>query len=506
MVAHIVHSCFRIEHSHHPSFVGYPVREAPPRSPPPPGSVNPLPAPAPPTAGAMESLMKLAPPRPRLPLALSAAALVPLLTPASSMAGEPVEHPDVLVDLEAYTQQNPPEQNVTANQPPQRLGDKIVFVNYDGADMNGCGNKPQNNCSTIFQGTVEPFGGDKALRAAIIQKVREATAPFGISVTDTRPTNGDYDMEMVGRWAGVQNPGFAGIAPGIDCWDSSGGQTSFTLIGGSAEGIAEVILQEIAHTWGMSHVDETTDLLFPTTAGTSKSFVDGCFQIVSDTNLTPSSSGCSHHQEACNSNSRQNSYAELLMIFGPGTADMTPPTAAITAPSDGQSFPSGANVDIDITLDDNQTPMLFTTRLVLASPAIGDPIETVADYAGPSDYTFPVNGLPDGTYSVTLEVSDEDGNMAAPDSITFTIGNAGGGDSGGDTSGGSTSGGGTSGGGTSGGGDGGASSDGSGLTTAGGGPGMDTTDEGCSCRSEGDLPRAGWMLALLLPLLRRRRR
>ncbi len=276
--------------------------------------------------------------------------------------------------------------------------------------------------------------------------------------------------------------------------------------------MAEVILQEIAHTWGLAHVDEQSDLLFPTTAGTSKSFVDDCFQIVSDTDLTPSSSGCSHHQQACGSNSKQNSHAELLMIFGPGSPDMTPPTAAITAPSDGETFPSGADVNIDITLDDNQTPMLFTTRLVLASPAIGDPVETIADYAGPSDYTFPVNGLPDGAYTVTLEVSDEDGNMAAPDMITFTIGNAGGGDSGGDGGGSDSGTGGTTGGGTSGGsdagGDGGTSADGtsSGGLPTGGDPGANSGDDGCSCRGGGELPRAGWLLALLLPVFARRRR
>ncbi|RMG94225.1 MAG: hypothetical protein D6705_16735, partial [Deltaproteobacteria bacterium] len=351
---------------------------------------------------------------PRCP---SLAVLGVLLLPASASAEPTNENAvpwtasdDVQVDLTAYTEANPPEMNVTAESRPEHLGDKIVFVNFDGADMNGCGNKPQNNCSTIFTGTVLPFEGDAGHRASIVQVVREKVAPFGISVTDTRPTSGDYDMEMVGAWQGVDPGGAAGVAPGIDCWDSSGGQTSFTMINGNAEAVAEVILQEIAHTWGLAHVDDMGDLLFPTTQGMGKVFKDACIQIVSDTNLTPSSSGCSHHQQACGSNSRQNSYQELLMIFGPGVPDTTPPTVEIVEPADGSQFPSGTQVDVTIVLDDNQTPMLFTTRLTLEGSSLPEPQEQVADYAGPADYTFGLAGLPDGQYTVTFEVSDEEDN------------------------------------------------------------------------------------------------
>ncbi len=441
----------------------------------------------------------------------------PLLAAAAAVSGPTAAHAapdlgDVHVDVEAWSRSNPPEMNLTAEHRPAALGSKIVFVNFEGADMNPCGNKPQNNCSTIFTGTVLPFPGDAGLRASIVQIVREKVAPFGISITDERPASGDYDMEMVGPWEGGNPGSAAGIAPNIDCWDYAGGQTSFTMISGAAESVAEVILQEIAHTWGLAHVDDMGDLLFPTTQGMGKTFKDTCVQIVADTNLTPSSSGCSHHVDACGSNSRQNSYQELLMIFGPGTPDTTPPTVEIVEPDDGAAFPSGTDVDVTIVLDDNQTPMLFTTRTILEGTPLAEPQEQIADYAGPSDYTFTLAGLPDGAYTVTFEVSDEEDNEATPASVSFTVGNAGGGNtsgSGGD--GGTTSGGGTGagsateGGGTTGGDETSGFGDG-GMT--GGLPGEDpagASEDGCGCTTHRAPTTAGFGLLLLLAGARRRR-
>ena len=47
------------------------------------------------------------------------------------------------------------------------LGDKVLFVNFDGGQMNGfCGNDPVDNCSDIYGGVVLPYSGDAAKRAA----------------------------------------------------------------------------------------------------------------------------------------------------------------------------------------------------------------------------------------------------------------------------------------------------------------------------------------------------
>ena len=429
--------------------------------------------------------------RPLMSLFSGFALLALLPAPAQAAPDGPSE---VRIDLDDYAQHGPAFLPITDPVGPKGVGDKIVFVNYDGADMNGgCGNNPANNCSTIYTGEVLPFYGDAGMRASIIQVMREKLAAFGISVTDTRPGSGDYDMEMVGEWASGSPANVGGIAPAGDCWDNAGGQVSFTMYTGGAEGIADVIMQEIAHTWGLSHVDDKTDLLYPTTSGGLQLMQDTCSQIVSDTDLTPSSSGCSHHQEACGSSSRQNSYQELLLIFGPGQVDNTPPTVALLAPQEGETFDSGAQVDAIIALDDSQTPTLFQTRLTLTSPAIGDPVENVADWAGPAEYTFPLKGLPDGSYNLALEVEDEDGNPAPMLDVNFVVGTP---SPNPPTTGGS--------GGTDG-------SDSDTATATGTGPFPTTTGgeneggSGCACSTTGDGAPLWAVTPLLLALVRRRR-
>ncbi len=451
-------------------------------------------------------------------------ACVPLLlalAPASA-AAEPdrvpwYESPDVHVDLRAYSDHNPPELPVVDVPRPPRQAPKVVYVNFDGASMNGgCGDNPQNNCSTIFTGVVEPFAGDASLRAAVVQWVRERSAPYNIRYTDERPSSGDYDMEMMGEWEGVDNGTRAGTAPSIDCDDIRGGEVSFAMKFGNTEAVAEVILQEIAHTWGLAHVNDQSDLLFPTTAGVRKWFQDECFQIVADTQLTPTASNCPHHQQACGSNSLQNSHQELLLTFGPGTPDSTAPSATIVSPSEGEAFPSGAAIDLTVAFDDNESPMMFTTRLIVESSSLPMTIDTIDDYPGPAEYTFPLTGLPDGEYAVTVEVSDETSNMAPNLTVNFSVGGPGG------TTTDNSSGGGTTGDPSSSGSGSDTTTDGSGGDTDGSGgtagqtggtdpgsattgPGMTPEEESCACKATGSGSAAWALLPLVAGFLRRRR-
>lgn len=313
-----------------------------------------------------------------------------------------------------------PAATVTSDQRPTQLGAKVLYVNFDGITLNQCGNNsPHQNCSTIFGGTVLPYSGDEGKRASIIQTVRSRVAEFGITITDTRPNSGDYDMEVVGDWQGV-DPSFAGIAPAGDCWDNGGGEVSFTLeASGTTDGMAEIILQELAHTWGLDHVDSQQDLLYPTTEGMGKQFLDECLQVVADTDLNPTQGFCSHHQQACGSPSLQNSYQEMLLIFGASVPDTAAPSVQINAPGHGDILDSGDFV-LSISLADDQTPAVMGTRIVIDSDVLDEPIETTGAYAGPIDLEFPIMGLPNGDYDITVETSDESDNPAS-DSVTVRI-------------------------------------------------------------------------------------
>ncbi|HEY8380127.1 MAG TPA: hypothetical protein VIK91_26735, partial [Nannocystis sp.] len=157
-------------------------------------------------------------------------ALLALLAPGTAVAGEPDDLAAPIPITSPYHQ--PLHLNTDLEQPPVRAGEWVVFTNFDGGKMNWCGwgnNSPQNNCSMIFQGTVLPFSGDAARRAAVVQIIRNDFKPFNILVTDIRPQSGDYDMEMIGDWNPPPQGGFAGIAPSLDCFNGNGGEVSFTL-------------------------------------------------------------------------------------------------------------------------------------------------------------------------------------------------------------------------------------------------------------------------------------
>lgn len=400
------------------------------------------------------------------------------------------------------------------------LGDKILFVNFDGADMNPCNTGPQNNCSSLFFGTVLPYTGDAAKRASVIQIVRTRVNDFGITVTDQRPASGDYDMEMVGDWAGVGDQGFAGVAPGpVDCFDNRGGEVSFTLeASASSDGIAEIILQEVAHTWGLEHIDDQGDLLYPTTQGQNKIFKDECLQIVvlnDNGSTSPTGAFCgAQHAQFC-SNNQQNSYQEMLALFGPGIPDTTAPSVQIVSPADGESI--DGDVNLVVSFEDDQSPMIINATITIESASLDEPVENDGAYAAPSELEFPIQGLPGGEYTITIDATDEEDNPTS-DSVTFTVlgdppndsdGNGGDGSGGEETSGGGTDGGGGEG---DGGNDGGSNGDGgdgsaggpvSGGDTDGGTAGGDG-DGGCSVESPGS--KMGWAVLGMLGLVAFRRR
>lgn len=441
--------------------------------------------------------------------------LTPLLIVAASL-GTPVQGHSVQVDAQTEDARDTPAGAIAIDPPqatnpfdtvgapthPLALGSKVLFVNFDGLTLNPCNNNdPRNNCSTIFFGTVEPYSGDAAKRASVIQIVRSRVEDFGITVTDQRPESGDYDMEVVGNWAGV-DPDFAGVAPSIDCFDNRGGETSFTLdSSGTSDGMAEVILQEVAHTWGLEHINEQTDLLYPTTQGQNKAFVDECLKIVSDTDLNETFGQCNAmHSNFCDPG-WQNSYREMLELFGPSIADTSAPLLEIIFPTEGAVIEG--DFGLMVRFADDQSPAVIRASILVEGAALEMPVQQDGAYAAPVELEFPIQGLPDGEYTISIDGQDESDNPAS-DAVTFTIiGNPApvegesetdsGSDSATESASGTAGGQGTVGSGPNGG----PSDTFSGSSGDGG--------EGCGCQSPAP-PTLGWASLLVLGLLSRRRR
>ncbi|MFO0635202.1 MAG: hypothetical protein U0168_20335, partial [Nannocystaceae bacterium] len=220
----------------------------------------------------------------------------------------------------------------------------------------------------------------------------------------------DYDMEAIGQWSPPAG-GFLGIAPKIDCFDGDGGDLSFTLDPPDMlpSDTAKVVLQELAHTWGLEHVDSTGDLLFPTVGNApDPHFEDQCSPIVYAPDLCPR-----QHAEFC-ADGEQNSYQEMLALFGPRQPDEIAPVVTIVSPSDGAHVPNDFSLVLE--LHDDIAPQVFATTI-----AFVDGFDSSVELAGPGVFPVALNQVPDGVWTVEVFARDIAGNESST-SITITVG------------------------------------------------------------------------------------
>jgi hypothetical protein len=361
---------------------------------------------------------------------------------------------------------------------------KTLFLNFDGALLDWCGegiDDPHDNCSTIYQGVILPYSGDASARAAVVQAVRNDLRDFDVVVTSVRPPDEvDYDMEMIGDWLPSPGGGFAGIAPKIDCRDTDGGDVSFTLdISEYPQDIAKVILQEVAHTWGLEHVDAPGDLLYPTTGGAGNPvFTDQCSRIVAlgGGGLLEFDARCpEQHADHCGDPHFQNAYQDILTLFGPAVPDTTPPQLVVLSPADGEHVPNDFHLVLEI--GDDVTPQIFPTTIEITGLSTSD-----VQLAGPGVFPMAVNDLADGVWPIRISVSDAAGNVTEAE-ITVEVGA---GEAPGETGTGGDTG----------------SVDGTGSSGTDDGA-ASGGEQGCGC---GSMPRrGGWMLVMLAFGLQRRR-
>lgn len=444
-------------------------------------------------------------PRPRR-CAVGLALAFVVLDPSRALAGD-----DAPVVLDPHGG-DPPVYGVELTKPPRtpRMDEPwFVFLNFDGAELSACGyNDPKTNCTRWYTDTIKPFAGDIAERASIVQEVREDIAPFNMVAIDQRPPDdAEYDMEMIGDFTNRTFPeGVGGIAPdGYDCMNGQGGDISYTMDTFGSLGERPIptsiqkmaILQELAHSWGLEHVESNRDILFPVAGtGVDPEFVDECLQITTSPVETgepqePTRARCPNmHAVNCSEPDHQNSYQDMMMMFGPHVPDLTGPTVEIAEPADGAVVDS--TFDLVVDLADNFSPQVFDVVVYL------DGVEGASGAYVDTTLVFPIMNLPDGDYVIRVEATDEDGNPGM-DEVAFAVGESdgdGGTDDGDDDGDGDT--------GDDGQGDGGGDGDGDGdADDVDGGAG---DAEGCGCDAPGGTPAAASLIPLVLGLRRRRPR
>ena len=309
-----------------------------------------------------------------------------------------------------------PRLNLT--QPPSEGGNpppKIIFVNFDGAMLTMGSDDAKNNVTQIGElaGTFAPYGvGDK--RTAVMQATRNDWAAYNMDVVDTRPASGEYTMNMTGP----TNPfggGVLGIAP-LDCNDAQT-HSNITYAFHSANDNfsaaiqATTVSQEVAHSYGLEHVDEPGDIMNPFNAGGDASFIDSCIPIVTN----GQGIACvQQHAAHCSGGTAQNAHLELLDLFGAAVPDTAAPVVAITSPSDGDVFEPGSSFEILVTASDDvsvQEVELFNN---------GTPVQTDAS----EPYGWEVDNIPEGDYELFVIARDAAGNETTSESVNIVVGTA----------------------------------------------------------------------------------
>jgi MYXO-CTERM domain-containing protein len=294
----------------------------------------------------------------------------------------------------------------------QHVGPAVVFVNFDGAQLSSGWDDSTNDVTQISEcaGSFAAYGeGPK--RDAVMQAVVNDWAAYGVTVTDDRPGAGDYTMNMTGP----SNPfggGVLGIAP-LDCDDE---QTPNNITfafhsvddGFDASTTATTIGQEVAHSFGLEHVDDPNDIMNPFNAGGDPSFRDECLAIVQGGSCP------NQHVAQCGDGYLQNSHQELLALFGPNTPDTQQPTVAITFPLDGQELDAGTEFFLMVDAADDVG--VASVTLVQDGAEVGDD--------GSSPFGWQMAGLASGVYEFYAVAVDAAGNETHSDTVTIGIGEA----------------------------------------------------------------------------------
>lgn len=227
------------------------------------------------------------------------------------------------------------------------------YLNYDGVQLNPGGDDNAATNTTMFQewgGNYQPYGNG-AKRMASLQAALTDWAPYAVTITDQRP-NGVYTM-CVNTPTNIYGGGVLGVAP-LDCNDSNGANIVFAFHSDNdqftAATQATTMSQEIAHAFGLEHVNFPNDIMNPTNEGADPKFLDQCIAIVPDPNFGILCG--QQHQQFCGG-SQQNSHQELLWLFGAAAPDTAPPTVQITFPTDGAVIDAGTDFSITATATDD---------------------------------------------------------------------------------------------------------------------------------------------------------
>jgi hypothetical protein len=278
-----------------------------------------------------------------------------------------------------------------------------VFINYEGAFVSGGDDSALDQLGCVEGGFEYPaFLGSRVMATDVTEQVRAILAPFAVRVVDERPPEHlPYTMVLVGGLpqALALDDGVGGYACVIDCDDAIGRETVLVFSEAIPEpqALAQTIVHEVAHSWGLDHVAASDLVMNPTTSGADRTLGDGCTALDE-----PADAECAeHHALFCDEPNTQDTVAELYAVRGPGEPDLSPPHVELVSPRDGERVVPGELVRVEVVVEDDRPD--FGWRLVVPE----------LDWSQRGSETAVELRFPAGEHTVRVEAIDQAGNEAA---------------------------------------------------------------------------------------------
>lgn len=297
--------------------------------------------------------------------------------------------------------------------------ERVVFINLDSVAINADSNQDPtlNSYSSngFTPGTASGFMLSPEEESLLHFYLKEATTPFDVEFVFDRPAAGPYDMVVFGSdtdaealFADNDCPNAIGLA---DCGDGSGHNISFVFQGclpaaqqSDMRRIAYYALTGLGFGWGLEN-ESSIGQIMGTYSVFGLQFGDECAAIVDGT--------CGTHP-GCTDGS-QNATADLNIIIG-ARVDDGPPSVTITEPLDGSTVDPSFSVAADVVDGFGGLSVRLTGEIA--------GMNLDQERAEPP-YTWDLNGVPAGTWTLNVEVTDADLGMQSS-SVTINVAGEGG--------------------------------------------------------------------------------
>ena len=234
----------------------------------------------------------------------------------------------------------------------------ILYIEMNGVTLTpNCGNgdvaNAALNCSPLVDGeTSFPPYGSADQQASMFQTLQNYYGDFNLVMSTSRPPEWvPYTMAVIGGTAGNagQPGGTCGVA-NVACDGLKRNHVSLSFPQSCPGNVAEIAAQETAHNWGLEHTNNSNDLMYPFVTG-GGAFLDQCMAISHATG--DGITQCGYIHELYCGEEQQNSYEELMGVFGPREADNVPPEIVSVFPEDGAVFATTDTFDVTGMVSEN---------------------------------------------------------------------------------------------------------------------------------------------------------